>query len=263
MTRPWRLTRRQRVEMEARVAAIRADVMMPGVDVARSLHGSILVGGPAAASHARASWASGELSQRDARVLRARVAIALRAALRADEDARCEELLGIAAGPAGDDRLREGVEAVRRLRSERDEARAQLAALRAEVSEALDLPPGIGPAPGEIARLAREHREMVMRCGEAADYMAADDVRVARAEAQLAALREAVREVLDEPHAYVGGRERAILDAALADTAAAAEAHDRRVRAEALREAADRWSDQEDDVPRWLRARADEIERGR
>lgn len=30
-------------------------------------------------------------------------------------------------------------------------------------------------------------------------------------------LREAVREVLDEPHAYIGGRERAVLTAALGD----------------------------------------------
>lgn len=91
--RPWRLSRAQRVEMEARVAAIRADVTPRGVDVARTLHGSVLVGGHAAASSARAAWHRGELSQRDARILRARVAIAIRAALRADEDARCEEAL--------------------------------------------------------------------------------------------------------------------------------------------------------------------------
>ena len=32
------------------------------------------------------------------------------------------------------------------------------------------------------------------------------------------ALRDAVREVLDEPHAYIGGRERALLTAALQPT---------------------------------------------
>lgn len=118
----------------------------------------------------------------------------------------------------------------------RDEARAQLAALRSEVSEALGVPTGIGPAPGEIARLAREHREMVMRCGEAADYMAADDERIARLEAQLAALREAAG-----PHAaseYASDAETRVLRIVLADTEDAAKAHDRRVRAEALREAA-------------------------
>lgn len=56
---------------------------------------------------------------------------------------------------------------------------------------------------------------------------------------QLAALREAVREVLEDPHAYVGRREHAVLTAALADTAQAAEAHDAKVRREVLREAAD------------------------
>ena len=94
-------------------------------------------------------------------------------------------------------------------------------------------------------------------------------MRIARLEAQLAALREAARKALYSvagdavfgPSPALGVACRA-LDAALADTAAAAEAYTRRVRAEALREAADRWSDQDDDVPRRLRARADEIERG-
>lgn len=56
----------------------------------------------------------------------------------------------------------------------------------------------------------------------------------------------------------------AAVRAALADTAAAAEAHDRRVRAEALREAADalRGRGEDSAAALWLRARADEIERG-
>lgn len=143
------------------------------------------------------AWQDEELSRRRERD-EARAVVAARWALARE----VEELLGIAAGPAGDDRLREGVEAVRRLRSERDEARAQLAAVR-----------------------------------------------------------EAVREVLDEPHAYVGGRERALLDAALSDTAAAAKAYTRRVRAEALRLAADRFSAQPVTAG-LLREWADEIERG-
>ena len=85
--------------------------------------------------------------------------------------------------------------------------------------------------------------------------------RAEQAEARLAALREAVRDVLAEA-AVIGGRERSVLTVATGAAAAAAEAHDRRVRAEALRWEADRWSDQDDDVPRWLRARADEIEGG-
>lgn len=86
--RPWRLTKAQRVEMEAALARLRGDVRtVPDVD----------------------GWYSSETVE-VARVLgvytmeavndgmpesvaRARVAIALRAALRADEDARCEETL--------------------------------------------------------------------------------------------------------------------------------------------------------------------------
>lgn len=86
--KPWRLTRAQRVEMEAALARLRGDVRtVPDVD----------------------GWYSSETVE-VARVLgvytmeavndgmpesvaRARLAIAIRAALRADEDARCDAAL--------------------------------------------------------------------------------------------------------------------------------------------------------------------------
>lgn len=95
--------------------------------------------------------------------------------------------------------------------------------------------------------------------------------------AQLAALREAARLCADAfddiavPRSECAARNRA-LRATLTDTEAAAEAHDRRVRAEALREAAadlrDRqslmtgWAECRADSARWLVGRAGEIERG-
>lgn len=75
--RPWRLTRRQRVEMEAALADIRRDPTS--------------VGWPIAGARALGVRWPGIFPNIDDRTLRARVAIALRAALRADEDARCEE----------------------------------------------------------------------------------------------------------------------------------------------------------------------------
>lgn len=84
MTRPWRLTRRQRVEMEAALSDLRR-LRRPRQQIAMVV---------------RAAWIAGAIYYAwpddlgsDPRVLRARVAIALRAALRADEDARCEEAL--------------------------------------------------------------------------------------------------------------------------------------------------------------------------
>lgn len=82
-------------------------------------------------------------------------------------------------------------------------------------------------------------------------------------------------ETTDRPLAerLVEARRRA-LDAALAYTAAAAEAHDREVEARALEDAADDVCDHEQlaegrslaaertSLQRWLRARADEIEGG-
>lgn len=82
--RPWRLTRRQRVEMEAALSDLRR-LRRPRQQIATVV---------------RAAWIAGAIYYAwpddlgsDPRVLRARVAIALRAALRADEDARCEEAL--------------------------------------------------------------------------------------------------------------------------------------------------------------------------
>lgn len=77
--RPWRLTRRERVEMEAVLARVRS------IDDAQSVYvAARLLGCDPSCS----AWWPGY------RVARARVAIALRAALRADEDARCEAALG-------------------------------------------------------------------------------------------------------------------------------------------------------------------------
>lgn len=85
--RPWRLTRRQRVEMEAALARIRRGLSFSAVyDGARLLG----VHDPS----------GGVLAGPRARILPARVAIALRAALRADEDARCEEAYAAAGCPA-------------------------------------------------------------------------------------------------------------------------------------------------------------------
>lgn len=88
MTRPWRLTRRQRVEMEAALACLRARVeTWPTTDSLAGAMRALRVDGWGLMS--RYSL----MDDRWLRTLRARVAIALRAALRADEDARCEEAL--------------------------------------------------------------------------------------------------------------------------------------------------------------------------
>lgn len=74
--RPWRLTRRQRVEMEAALMLVRDLRRGASVyDAARAL----------GCDPSRSEGWPGY------RIARARIAIALRAALRADEDARCEE----------------------------------------------------------------------------------------------------------------------------------------------------------------------------
>ena len=80
--RPWRLTRHERVEMEWALAGLRGEVLTRVRD--RRIEDVVLCAA-AAAMGARGHLAAGE------RILRARVALALRAALRADEDARCEE----------------------------------------------------------------------------------------------------------------------------------------------------------------------------
>lgn len=87
---------------------------------------------------------------------------------------------------------------------------------------------------GDRVRVTRELLEALAedgRCSECAHERNArawaderDDMRRQRdeARAQLAALREAVREVLSEPHAYIGGRERSVLTCALGAAAASA-----------------------------------------
>ena len=113
--------------------------------------------------------------------------------------------------------------------------------------------------------------------GTAAEYPGTltAEARAERAEAQLAALREAVEEFI--PAMERARRTQNISDEAdeerehesvrLAMDASrdAAEAHDRRVRAEALREAADALRGRGGVLAAalWLRARADEIERAR
>lgn len=82
---PWRLTRRQRVEMEAALASLRLDVRF-GFDVEEVIRAALVLGGTLTWHHPDVSGLRAWL------LLRARVAIALRAALRADEDARCEEV---------------------------------------------------------------------------------------------------------------------------------------------------------------------------
>lgn len=81
---PWRLTRRQRVEMEAALASLRLDVRF-GFDVEEVIRAALVLGVTLTWHHPDVSGLRAWL------LLRARVAIALRAALRADEDARCEE----------------------------------------------------------------------------------------------------------------------------------------------------------------------------
>lgn len=80
--RPWRLTRRQRVEMESALARLRRpDPDSLAIDAATAAVGVDLLRVLPTGTTTDSTW----------RHLRARLAIALRAALRADEDARCEE----------------------------------------------------------------------------------------------------------------------------------------------------------------------------
>lgn len=118
-----------------------------------------------------------------------------------------------------------------------------------------------GDSPGEqirdtLAALDVE-REKVARLERERDELAA----------HLAALRAEVRDVLAEPHAYIGNRERTVLTCAVAAaTAPAVEAYTRRVQAEALESAADRHDAEHPGWPQsgaWLRARARELRGGR
>lgn len=83
--RPWRLTRRARVEMEAALAVIRGEVAARRTPRLRVDAAELLCESPSLLD------VSVALRLDEWRILRARVALALRAALRADEDARCEE----------------------------------------------------------------------------------------------------------------------------------------------------------------------------
>lgn len=84
--RPWRLTRAQRVEMEAALMRLRGNIRIADVDGWYSSE-------TYEATRALGAYAADALDVGvPEAALRARVAIALRAALRADEDARCEEV---------------------------------------------------------------------------------------------------------------------------------------------------------------------------
>jgi len=107
--RPWRLTRRQRVEMEAALAALRADVFPRTGCHTRGTYRAARIFCDAysverwdIASDDRTPGAWRLIPLREWRILRARVALALRAALRADDDARCEEALGMASADGGE-----------------------------------------------------------------------------------------------------------------------------------------------------------------
>lgn len=84
--RPWRLTRAQRVEMEAALARLRGDVRtVPDADgwySSETIEVARVLG-----VHTMEAVNDGIPES----IARARLAIAIRAALRADEDARCEE----------------------------------------------------------------------------------------------------------------------------------------------------------------------------
>lgn len=89
--RPWRLTRRQRVEMEWALSRLREDVIggaHRGPCAATGDGWRLLCGVSIIPYDYRMT--EGEREAED-RIQALRVAIALRAALRADEDARCEE----------------------------------------------------------------------------------------------------------------------------------------------------------------------------
>jgi hypothetical protein len=157
--------------------------------------------------------------------------------------------------------LRARADEIERARAERAEGqRDEMRALLATAIDVITLP---GHA---FARSAWD--QACLLAGRYSDENLRHDfgklARAERAEGQLAALRVAARETLI---AYGGEGDPlgAALEAALDDGAQAAEAHDRRVRAEALREAAEALGGRmqvDDEVGEWLRARADETERG-
>lgn len=107
--RPWRLTRAQRVEMEAALAGLRRDVTpiafgrrASGVSSAAVARAARALGDPHVVG-ILTMWQVQMRATSEWMVARARVAIALRAALRADEDARCEEAIVRALAQAKED----------------------------------------------------------------------------------------------------------------------------------------------------------------
>lgn len=84
--RPWRLARGERVRMEAALSSLRVSASDGTImGAARALDRAVfdIIG---------ERWRTYDLSPEWRRIARARLAIAIRAALRADEDARCEEV---------------------------------------------------------------------------------------------------------------------------------------------------------------------------
>lgn len=103
--RPWRLTRAQRVEMEAALAGFRARIVASPRRVDRLRDVDSIEDAPLTPGWGQTVPVEPGCfvpSERATRIARARVAIALRAALRADEDARCEEALAYAQNEAAD-----------------------------------------------------------------------------------------------------------------------------------------------------------------
>jgi hypothetical protein len=177
-----------------------------------------------------------------------------------------------AVGPCGP---KEGVvRAAMRCAKERSEAQAQLAALRAAIvapsATAWERAVRIDAVLADPAQAAEAHDERMR--AEGRDEAMADftEARVFEAErdalaGQLAALRGQLAEIVRHRDAVPALAEAL----SLADPSQAAEAHDRRVRAEALREAAEAAGKHHfamgglAGTERWLRARADEIEGAR
>lgn len=109
------MTRRARVEMEAALAGLRADVFPRTGCHTRGVYVAMRQFGRPIEFYWYASEPTGDawrmIPLREWRILRARVALALRAALRADEDARCEEAMEATSWGHGDDRFYGGADA--------------------------------------------------------------------------------------------------------------------------------------------------------
>lgn len=190
----------------------------------------------------------------------------------------------------------EAMDRLRAAESERDEARAEVERLRSstgglllvrrhEIARAVGLPED---APGhEVVAAVRSYVERYKAAVERGVHIARvreearaerDEAtaRAERAEAQLAALREASAVIpalyrdISESSAVVplSPEQWSAFCAAVSDSKAAADEHDRRVRAEALEEAADAAGKHHfamgglAGAEKWLRERAERIRRG-